>query len=114
MGNLSGESREQNRKDKVTRFRSVTYARQLGLLVNTLGSQQLSGILKEKNTCYVQKSAVDIATKNDLLREIQSVWRNIELAYIRNLYQSIPDRLDNVLKTVLKLARVKCKQTPPY
>ena len=25
MGNLSGESREQNRKDKVTRFRSVTY-----------------------------------------------------------------------------------------
>ena len=38
MGNLSGESREQIRKDKVTRFRSVTYARQLGLLVNTLGS----------------------------------------------------------------------------
>ena len=38
MGNLSGESREQNRKDKVTRFRSVTYARQLGFLVNTLGS----------------------------------------------------------------------------
>ena len=37
MGNLSGESREQIRKDKVTRFRSVTYARQLGLLVNTLG-----------------------------------------------------------------------------
>ena len=24
MGNLSGESREQNRKDKVTRFPSVT------------------------------------------------------------------------------------------
>ena len=46
----------------------------------------------------LQKSAVDIATKNDLLREIQSVWRNIELDYIRNLYQSIPDRLDNVLK----------------
>ena len=38
MGNLSGESREQNRKDNVTRFRSVTYATQLGLLVNTLGS----------------------------------------------------------------------------
>ena len=38
MGNLSGESREQIRKDKVTRFRSVTYARRLGLLVNTLGS----------------------------------------------------------------------------
>ena len=27
LGNLSGESREQNRQDKVTRFRSVTYAR---------------------------------------------------------------------------------------
>ena len=26
MVNLSGESREQNREDKVTRFRSVTYA----------------------------------------------------------------------------------------
>ena len=38
MGNLSGESREQNQKDKVTRFCSVTYARQLGLLVNTLVS----------------------------------------------------------------------------
>ena len=46
----------------------------------------------------LQKSAVDIATKNDLLREIQSVWRNIELDYIRNLYQSIPDRPDNVIK----------------
>ena len=38
MGNLSGESCEQNRKHKVTRFCSVTCARQLGLLVNTLGS----------------------------------------------------------------------------
>ena len=38
MGNLNGESREQNRKDKVIRFPSVTYARQLELLVNTLGS----------------------------------------------------------------------------
>ena len=38
MGNLSSESREHNRKDKVTRFRSVTYARQLVLFVNTLGS----------------------------------------------------------------------------
>ena len=47
MGNLSGESREQNRKDKVTRFRSVTYARQLGLLVNTLGSH-----LKKKNKLH--------------------------------------------------------------
>ena len=38
MGKLSGEFREPNRKDKVTRFPSVSYARQLGLLVNTLGS----------------------------------------------------------------------------
>ena len=38
MGNVSGESREQNCKDKVTRFPSVPYARQLGLLVNTIGS----------------------------------------------------------------------------
>ena len=46
----------------------------------------------------LQKSAVDITTKNDLLREIQSVWRNIELNYIRDLYQSIPDRLNNVIE----------------
>ena len=46
----------------------------------------------------LQKSAVDITTKNDLLREIQSVWRNIELDYIRNLYQSIPDSLNNVIE----------------
>ena len=38
MNNLSGESREQNRKEKVTRFPSVTCARSLELLVNTLGS----------------------------------------------------------------------------
>ena len=37
MGKLSGEFREPNRKDKVTRFPSASYARQLGLLVNTLG-----------------------------------------------------------------------------
>ena len=47
----------------------------------------------------LQKSVVNVgATKNDLLREIQSVWWNIELNYIRNLYQSIPDRLDYVIK----------------
>ena len=38
MGRLSDEFREPNRKDKVTRFRSETYLRLLGLLVNTLGS----------------------------------------------------------------------------
>ena len=75
----------------------------------------------------LQKSMVNIAAKNDLLRGIQRVWRNIGLDYIRNLYQSIPDCLDNVVSlnikvtlkldlpnTVLKLSHVKCKQTPPY
>ena len=46
----------------------------------------------------LQKSAVDITTKNDLLREIQSVWWNIEMDYIRNLYQSVPDRLNSVIE----------------
>ena len=36
MNNLRGESREQNRKDKVIRFPSVTCARSLELLANTL------------------------------------------------------------------------------
>ena len=45
-----------------------------------------------------QKSVVDITTKNDLLREIQSVSRNIKLDYVRNLYQAIPDRLNNVIE----------------
>ena len=44
------------------------------------------------------KSAVDITTKNDLLGKIQSVSWNVELDCIRNLYQSIPDRLNNVIK----------------
>ena len=41
---------------------------------------------------------VNIATKNDLPCAIQSVWQNIKFDYIRNLYQSIPDHLDNVIK----------------
>ena len=54
MGNLSGESREQNRKDKVTGFRSVTYARQLGLLVNTLWSH-LKYDQGFPQICYLQQ-----------------------------------------------------------
>ena len=46
----------------------------------------------------LQKSAVNIATKNYLLREIQSMRRNIESDYIIDLYESIPDRLDDVTK----------------
>ena len=46
----------------------------------------------------LQKSVVNIATKNDLPRAIQSVWQNIKFDYIKNLYQSIPDHLDNVIK----------------
>ena len=53
----------------------------------------------------LQKFAVDIGTKNDLLREIHSVWRNIELDYIRNLYQSITDRLDNVIQMKGRLTK---------
>ena len=49
MGNLSGESREHNRKDRVTRFRSVTYARQLGLFVNTLGSHLNARVISLMN-----------------------------------------------------------------
>ena len=44
----------------------------------------------------LQKAAVNITTKNDLC-EIQSIWRKIKLDYLRNLYQSIPDRLDNTI-----------------
>lgn len=54
-----------------------------------------------ENTCLylkseLQKAAVNITTKNDLC-EIQSIWRKIKLDYLRNLYQSIPDRLDNTI-----------------
>ena len=38
MGKLISEFREPNRKDEVTRLPFVLYARQLALLVNTLGS----------------------------------------------------------------------------
>ena len=55
----------------------------------------------------LQKSVVDITTKNDLLREIHSVSRNIELDYVRNLYQSIPDHLDNVIKMKGHLTNIK-------
>ena len=34
-------------------------------------------------TRELQKSVVNIATKNDLPREIESVWRNIELDYMK-------------------------------
>ena len=60
MGNLSGEPREQNRKDKVTRFRSVTYARQLALLVNTLGSHLKGGF-------YLDYSLLSYFEKNKQL-----------------------------------------------
>ena len=36
----------------------------------------------------LQKSVVKIATENDLLLEIQSLWQNMELDYMKNLYQS--------------------------
>ena len=62
MGNLSGETREQNHIDKVTRFRSVTYARQLGSLVNTLGSH-----LKANQHNEIQHSWFAASSKDALL-----------------------------------------------
>ena len=47
MSKLISEFREPNRKDKVTRFPFVSYARKLGLLVNTLGSH-----LKLVSNCH--------------------------------------------------------------
>ena len=85
MGNLSGESREQSRKDKVTRFRSVTYARQLGLLVNTLGSH----LKRSKNPMYGRRMNRAFASdalilqlnksKNTIVEpEYQKVLRRVE------------------------------------
>ena len=39
MGNLSGESREKNRKDKVTRFRSVTYVRLIARIISKYSTE---------------------------------------------------------------------------
>ena len=65
MGNLSGESREQNRKDRVTRFRSVTYVRQLGLLVNTQGShlkqQQATCTKRSRDQCFLETMSWNFA-----------------------------------------------------
>ena len=63
MGNLSGESREQSRKDKVTRFRSVTYARQLGLLVNTLGSHLKSVFLTSSKENFFSKRSRSLSLR---------------------------------------------------
>ena len=60
----------------------------------------------------LQKSVVDITTKNDLLREIHSMSRNIELDYVRNLYQSIPDRLNNVIEMKGHLPNFKVRFVP--
>ena len=60
----------------------------------------------------LQKSVVDITTKNDLLREIHSVSRNIKLDYVRNLYQSIPDRLNNVIEMKGHLPNFKVRFAP--
>ena len=70
MGNLSGESHEQNHKDKVTRFRSVTYARQLELLVNTLGSHltanQHNEIQPSWFAVYLQKTLYFLVFHRDI------------------------------------------------
>ena len=70
MGNLSGESHEQNHKDKVTRFRSVTYARQLELLLNTLGSHlkanQHNEIQHSWFAVYLQKTLYFLVFHRDI------------------------------------------------
>ena len=66
MGNLSGESREQNHKDKVTRFRSVTYARQLELLVNTLGSHLTANQQHSWFAVYLQKTLYFLVFHRDI------------------------------------------------
>ena len=84
MGNPSGESREQNRKDKVTRFRSVTYARQPGLLVNTLGSHLKWG-KKEKilsEVCMVKKKQhVTVLFTSDVMKK--SIFKRLVLLTTR-------------------------------
>ena len=65
MGNLRGESREQNHKDKVTRFRSVTYARQLELLVNTLANQH-NEIQHSWFAVYLQKTRYFLVFHRDI------------------------------------------------
>ena len=93
MGNLSGESREQNRKDKVTRFRSVTYARQLGLLVNTLGSHlKLSNRIPNSPLYYVDCKTVRIfaypSTRKQSTKGLERNWgetlkmRTVRFAYV--------------------------------
>ena len=64
MGNLSDEPREQNREDKVTRFRSVTYIRQLGLLVNTLGSHPEAILFRFLFTQNIIKEEMYFVLKN--------------------------------------------------
>ena len=84
MGNLSGESREQNRKDKVTRFRSVMYARQLGILVNTLGSH----LKEETKVPLSQTCSASVLGEREL--RYKSIYINIEVIQIiqmlRNKY----------------------------
>ena len=70
MGKLIGEFREPNRKDKVTRFPFVSYARQLGLLVNTLG-----GHLKFSALIVSDNDFMLATTKNLMLATTTSSWR---------------------------------------
>ena len=65
MGKLGGEFREPNHKDKVTRFPSVSYARQLGLLVNTLGSHlKVNHLILGEVRC--EGGAEDGSAKDDM------------------------------------------------
>ncbi|MGL6119347.1 MAG: transposase [Fusobacteriaceae bacterium] len=39
-----------------------------------------------------------LKTKTKLIEEIKEIWNNIPLSYVRNLYQSIPNRLELILR----------------
>ena len=92
MGNLSGESREQIRKDKVTRFRSVTYARQLGLLVNTLGSHLKISEFAFFQPIPVTPASFTLSNASELflsrIRTNQNSSSEIERKFMRRLFRS--------------------------
>ena len=62
-----------------------------------------------ENNLYMEratdKSSLEISLPKMIFCVIQNVWRNIELDYIRNLYQSTPDRLDNVIQMMGHLTK---------
>ena len=40
-----------------------------------------------------------IKTKNELIKTVTDIWQKIPLSYIRGLYDSIPRRVESVLRS---------------